>query len=73
MLLFRLRGCGLFLSVVVFLLWVIVEVLAWCVVVAAFVFVVAFTYCGVDGLAGVPIEVEGERIGIFTCRANVPG
>ena len=60
LLLFRLRGCGLFLSVVVFLLWVIVEVLAWCVVVAAFVFVVAFAYGGMDGLAGVPIEVEGE-------------
>ena len=50
----------MFLSVVVFLLWVIVEVLAWCVVVAAFVFVIAFAYGGMDGLAGVPIEVEGE-------------
>ena len=73
MLLFRLRGCGLFLSVVVFLFWVIVEVLAWCVVVAAFVLVVAFAYCRVDGLADVPIEVEGERVGVLTSRAGMSG
>jgi hypothetical protein len=38
----------------------IVEVLAWCIVVTAFVFVIAFAYCGMDGLAGVPIKVEGK-------------
>lgn len=63
----------MFLSVVAFLLWVIVEVLPWCVVVAAFVFVVAFAYCRVDGLTSIPIEVEGERVGILTSRAGMPG
>ena len=57
----------------VFLFGMIVEVLAWCIVVATLIFVVAFTYCRVDRLAGVPIEVEGERLHGFTSRAGVPG
>ena len=42
-------------------------------VVTALVFVIAFAYSGMDGLAGVPIEVEGERLHGFTSRAGVPG
>ena len=58
---------------VLFLFGMIVEILSWCIVVAAFDFVVAFTYCRVDGLAGVAIEIEGERVGVLTSRAGVPG
>ena len=57
----------------VFLLGMIVEILSRCIVIAAFDFVVAFTYCRVDGLAGISVEVEGKRVHGFTCRAGVPG
>ena len=50
----------MFLGLVVFLFGMIVEVLAWCVVVTAFVFVIAFAYRGMDGLAGISVEVESE-------------
>jgi hypothetical protein len=38
----------------------VVEILAWCIVVAAFYFVVALAYRGMDGLAGISVEVESE-------------
>lgn len=50
----------MFLWLFVFLFGMIVEILTRCIVVATLVFVVAFAYRGMDGLAGVPIEVEGE-------------
>ena len=61
------------MGLVVFLFGMIVKILAWCVVVTAFVFVIALAYRGMDGLAGVAIEVEGKRVDIFTSRASVPG
>lgn len=44
----------------VFLFGMVVEILVWCIVVAAFYFVVALAYRGMDGLAGISVEVESE-------------
>jgi hypothetical protein len=51
----------------------IVEILSWCIMIAAFYFVVALAYRGMDGLAGISVDVESERVSVFTSRASVPG
>lgn len=57
----------------VFVFRVLIEILSGGVVVAALDLTVAFAHGGVNGLAGVAVEVEREGVFRLAGRAGVPG